>query len=172
MIDTFRALIANQFEAALCWLNMCVEKCPDALWNAPVGDYKFCQVVFHALFFADYYLGSDEASFRDQGFHLDNAQLFQDYEELEDRLPVMLYDRAALQTYVQHCRIKVAVALQSETEASLAAPSTFGRRSFSRGELYVYNIRHLQDHATQLGGFLGREAAVEIPWVGSGWREL
>lgn len=172
MIDLFKELIANQFEAVLCTLNICIDKCPEDLWNAPAGDYKFCQVAFHAVFYADYYLGLNEDVFREQPFHRDNADFFGDYEELEDRVPVRLYDRAAIKRYVNFCHQKALEVIASETEASLAARSGFGRRAISRAELYIYNIRHLQDHASQLGGQLERDAHVAVPWVGSGWHEV
>src|SRR5688572_25174630 len=33
MVDTFKKLIANQFEAALCTLNTCIDRCPESSWN-------------------------------------------------------------------------------------------------------------------------------------------
>jgi len=35
MIDTFKELIINQYDATLCTLGACVTRCPDASWNAP-----------------------------------------------------------------------------------------------------------------------------------------
>ena len=33
MLDIFQKLIANQYEASLCTLNACVEKCPENAWR-------------------------------------------------------------------------------------------------------------------------------------------
>jgi len=57
MLDVFKHTTTNQFEAAFCTLNACIERCPKSAWNAPIVNLLFCQVVFHTLFFADYYLG-------------------------------------------------------------------------------------------------------------------
>jgi hypothetical protein len=174
MLDTLKHLIANQFDAALCTLNACVDRCPDAAWDAPVANMKFCQVAFHTLFYADYYLGPDgeKDAFRAQPFHRENAAMFRDYEEFEPREQVLLYDRPSIRKYLQHCRTKAANVIESETAESLAAPAAFGRRAFSRAELYVYNTRHIQHHAAQLSLRLRLDHAIEVPWVGSGWREL
>jgi hypothetical protein len=40
MLHVFNKLIANQYEAALCTLNACVDECPDTAWNGPVVNLK------------------------------------------------------------------------------------------------------------------------------------
>jgi len=169
MIDTVKELIANQIEAALCTLNACIELCPDQAWDMRIARYPFSQVVFHTLFFTDYYLGADEESYRRQPFHRDNASFFGDYEQLQDREPVARYDRASINKYMNHCRRKATDATRSETAATLAGPTGFARRNFSRAELYVYNIRHIQHHAAQLILRLRVDADRDVPWVESGW---
>ena len=171
MLDMFKTLVVNQFEAAFCTLYLCIERCPDAAWNAPVGNLAFCQVAFHTLFFADYYLGPDEESFRGQPYHQNNEDFFRDYEELEDRPQRLLYDRPAIKDYLQHCRRKVSQVLAAETAEMLAGPSGFRRRDFTRAELHVVNIRHIQHHTAQLSLRLRLDFAIEIPWIGSGWRD-
>ena len=50
MLDTVKTLTRNQFDAALCTLNACIDRCPERAWHAPVGNLKFCQVGFpHAV---------------------------------------------------------------------------------------------------------------------------
>ena len=171
MLATFKQLIANQFEAALCTLNACIDRCPETLWNSRVGNHLFSQVAFHTLFFTDYYLGRSEAGFQEQAFHRDNPQFFGDYEEFEDRPPQLLYDKPSVQRYVAHCRKKAIEAIASETADSLTAPAEFKRRAFSRAELHVYNMRHVQHHVAQLSLRLRLDAGEDIPWIGSGWRD-
>jgi len=172
MLDTLEAMLTNQYEAALCTLNTCIERCPDASWNMPVVRYPFSQVVLHTLIYADVYLGRDLASFYEQPFHKANADFFGDYEQLQDREPVETYDRPSIRKYVVHCRGKVREIMASETAASLSGPTGFERREFSRAELHVYNIRHIQHHAAQLTLRLRVECGVDIPWFGSGWRDV
>lgn len=171
MVESVKRLIAGQFEAALCTLHHCVARCPDPLWDAPVAKYPFCQVAFHALFFADYYLGRDAESLRRQPFHLANPNLFGDYEQLQDREPESRYEKPQIEAYLGFCRLKAVAAITAETAEDLCAPAKFARRDFSRAELHVYNIRHIQHHAAQLILRLRLDADVDIPWIGAGWRE-
>jgi len=172
MLDAFKTLTSNQFEAVFCTMNACLERCPDSQWNAPVVKLTFSQVVFHALFFADYYLGENEGALRKQAFHHDNEAYFRNYEELEDRPQELSYDKPTTHRYLEHCRQKAATVIAAETLESLAADCQFARRDFSRAELYVVNIRHIHHHAAQLSLRLRIDHNVEIPWVGSGWREF
>jgi hypothetical protein len=172
MLETYKTLIVNQYAAVLAALNYVVDRCPEALWEAPVGDSIFCQIVFHAVFYADVYLEPGEGSLREQPFHRANPDFFRDYEELEDRKPVQLYARADIKRYLLHCRDKAAATLAAESADTLRGPSGFEWRTFTRAELHIYNIRHVQDHAAQLGMVLGEQAGLEMPWFSSGWREI
>jgi len=171
MIETVKRLIVSQYEASLCTLAHCVARCPDHLWNTRVAKYPFCQVAFHTLFFADYYLGPDAESLRQQPFHLANPDLFGDYEQLQEREPESLYDKLQIETYLAFCRAKAAATITAETGEDLDAPARFARRNFSRAELHVYNIPHIQHHAAQLILRLRLDTGVDIPWIGAGWRD-
>jgi hypothetical protein len=168
MIDSFKELITSQYEAVLSTLNACVDRCPEQAWNRPVVNYKFCQVVFHTLFFTDYHLGQSEEPFRQQAFHRAHADVFHDYEELEDHAPVLLYERAWTRIYLDHCRKKAREVVMSETRESLNARTGFARKPFSRAELHVSNIRHVQHHSAQLSMRLRLDFQIDIPWFGSG----
>jgi hypothetical protein len=170
MLDAFKTLVTRQYEAALSMLKACVDKCPDAVWDSRGANYRFCQLVFHTLIFTDLYLGPDVESFRRQPFHLRNEGFFGDYEEFEDRAPVRLYDKASILAYLEHCRSKVSEVMQGETADTLSARAGT-RRSLSRAELHIYNIRHIQHHAGQLSLRLRLDTGEGIDWVGSGWRE-
>lgn len=171
MLDTFKSLVSSQLEASLCTVNACIDRCPEAAWNAAVANCRFCQVVFHTLFFADYYLGQDDSGFQQQKFHRENREFFGDYEEFEERPPVALYDKDSLQRYLGHCRLKGASMAAAETEVTLQAPAAFPRRACSRAELYVYNIRHIQHHAGQLSLRLRLDFHEDIPWIAHSWRD-
>jgi len=171
MLETYKDMIADQYEAVLCMLCASIEACPDEDWDAPVANLKFCQVVFHTLFFTDVYLGQDLASLRDQPFHVDNAETFADYEELEHKVQEALYTKAFIREYLAHCRSKAASAVADETTESLEKRPGFDWLKFSRAEVHVYNIRHIHHHAAQLSLRLRLDHGADLPWVGSKWRE-
>jgi hypothetical protein len=171
MLQTMKDVITNQFEATLSTLNACIDKCPEAVWNGPVVNLKFCQAVFHTLFYTDYYLGQTDDDFRREPFHRENAHVFRDYEELEPRAPVHVYEKAWVKTYLRYCLERGRKVVASETAESLAAKAKFARKDFSRAELYVYNIRHVQHHSAQLIMRLRLDSQVDMPWFKSGWQE-
>ncbi len=171
MLTTYKQLIADQFVAALCTLNTCVDRCPEEAWEQPVANYKFCQVVFHTLFYADLYLDRNEESQRAQQFHYDNRRVFRDYEELENYDPTHSYEKTDIHAYLQHCVGKARQVLAAETAESLQQTVEFPWLNLSRAEMHVYNIRHIQHHAAQLSLRLRLDYGVDVPWVRSGWRK-
>ena len=123
--------------------------------------------------FADLYLqpSDDVDAFKHQPFHLEHREGFGDYEELEDRPQVLLYDKPFVLSYLQHARHKARETIAHESADVLAGPSGFHWRKCSRAELHVYNIRHVQHHAAQLSLRLRLDAQVDIPWVSHAWKE-
>jgi hypothetical protein len=168
MIALFKELITNQYQASLATAANCIEHCPYSHWNLPVARYPFSQSVFHTLFYADYYLETAAERVQVQLFHRENRELFADYEQLKDIEPTEVYTREQLRTYRQFCQKKVIGSLEVETVESLAAPAQFPRKNFSRAELHVYNIRHIQHHAAQLILRLRLDTDVDVPWYRSG----
>lgn len=115
-------------------------------------------------------LDQDEESLDQQQFHRDNKDFFRDYEELQDRKQELRYDRPSIKNYLEHCREKARQVIVAETEETLKAPCGFPNKLFSRAELYLYSLRHIQHHAAQLILRLRLDHNAEFPWVGSGWR--
>ena len=169
MLEAMQELLVNQFDASLSMLHCCIESCPEQIWHERLVELEFCQVAFHVLFFTDYYLETSPDGFRKQRFHVDNQSEFRDYEELEYRPQVLTYEKEFVMRYLFHCREKVGRVIRNETTESLNEPSGFERNSFTRAELHVNNIRHIQYHTAQLILKLRFEGQNEIRWVGSGW---
>jgi hypothetical protein len=161
-----RSAVAGQFGAALRMFRDCLEHGNGEMWLAPVGKFPFWQVGYHALFVTDLYLAPMEAEFRPQPFHRDG------YNELgpqpwAPKKTVVIerpYDQATLLGYADACRAKARRALEEESDAVLAGPSGFDWLKFSRLELHLYNVRHLQHHTGQLAAALRRERGKGVKW--------
>ncbi len=166
MLDHVKQLLVNQFEAALCMLNDCVEKCPPAQWDGIVAKYPFWQVAYHTLCFVDMYLSPDEASFTPRAdFHPAGMR------EFDDEFPSRRFTQREVLAYLAVCRQKARETLAAETAETLQGPSGFPARPATRGEMHVYNIRHVMHHVGQLGAFLRRaDPSLNPRWIGSGWR--
>jgi uncharacterized damage-inducible protein DinB len=162
-----KTILAAQFEAALAMLNQCLRQCPAEHWEGKIANFTFRQVAYHTLFFADYYLSPSEAEFVLRDIHLRGG---------DEREPVLCkgLDQDEALAYLALCRQKALDALARETRESLEGPSGFARRDFSRGELHLYSLRHVQHHTGQLSAYLRRidPALVDaegLRWIGSGW---
>jgi DinB superfamily len=164
--------VLNQFLAVMSTLNQAIQNCSPKEWNEDHFDSPFSQVVFHVLIYTDLYLGRDKDDVKKQDFHRENGTLFRDYEEFEDRKPVQVYTKAEVEKYFRFCIDKGRNEILKETEQSLLGESGFHGRNFSRLEMYIYLIRHIQHHAAQLG--LRNQAAggKELKWVGSGSKDI
>ena len=165
-------ILLGQYEATFGTLNNIVNSCPDDVWEGKVANNPFSESAFHALFFADVYLGETVESVKDQDFHRQHRDQFDGYEELEFKTPVKQYSRAFVLKYLQHCRDKAAQALNGTTAEFLAQDTSIEWHDLSRTEMHIYNIRHLQHHCAQLIMRMRLDSDVHIGWYRSGFDGL
>lgn len=148
MLKYFKTILAGQFEAVLCMLGECIGKCPPEHWDRPIANHTFRQVAYHTLFFVDLYLSRDEGSFELRDLHQRGG---------DERSPTAVsagLSKDETLAYLAFCRQKAREAFSSETIESLQGKSGFTWQPFSRGELHLSNLRHLQHHTGQLSAYL------------------
>ena len=162
MSNYLQNILLGQYEASLAMLRDCLAKCPAAQWDEKVAKYTFWQVAYHTLCFADLYLTDDESQFVFRDLHPAG------WEEFNGEYPSRRFSQEELLRYADLCREKARDILTAETQERLEGPSGFARHPTSRGEMHVYNIRHIQHHAGQLSALL-RRANVDTRWVRTGW---
>lgn len=173
MLEATKQSIASQYYAAFLTLQKCIDDCPDETWQKPVANNPYSQSLFHGLFFGDLYLSQNMDAMKAQPFHQQHAENFEGYEELKHQhISERLYDREFIQAYLDFCLTKSQSEVAAETEATLAARVDSPWHSFSRLEMHIYNIRHLQHHAAQLILRLRIEHNPEIGWVRNGYDHL
>lgn len=168
MIEYVKKILLGQYEAGLSMLNECMEVCAPSQWEGIIGKYPFWQVAYHVLCFTDYYLSPHEGAFELRAIHPKGM------DELNEEYPSRRFEKTELIEYAWFCREKAGASIARETQESLEGPSGFARRTFSRGELHIYNIRHIQHHTGQLSAYLRRIEDVNqdpqtLRWVGTGW---
>ena len=162
-MDT-KKIIQSQFQASLQMLEQVVVKCPEPLWNALDDQNKTWHVVYHALFYTHLYLQASEKDFQAWEKH------HPDYESL-GRLPWPPHDlpkigepysREDLLAYLEIVRGQVRQCIPS---LDLEGPSGFSWQPFSKLELQMYNLRHLQHHTAELYERLGSRAGIDLDWI-------
>jgi hypothetical protein len=165
MIEYVKTILTGQFEASLCMLKECVQKCPHEHWEGKIANDTFRQVAYHTLFFVDLYLSPNEEAFKLRDLHHRGG------DERSSSYPSTGLTKDETLSYVAICRQKALETLACETAESLQRASGFQRLPFSRGELHLYNLRHVQHHTGQLSAYLRRIVEDgERWWVKSGWR--
>jgi hypothetical protein len=170
MIDIYKSALIGQFHAALSTLGAAARQCPEEHWHGLVCTQPFSHVAYHALFYADFYLSRDEASYRRPSFHRVEYQFFGGTKLPPDEEPIsdFAFPRDIIFEYVEHCRRKATESIAAETVESLVGPSGFWWYKIPRAEFHVNNVRHIQHHAAHMGLFLRRVAGIEIGWVATG----
>ena len=162
-MEYFSRILHSQMEAALCMLDDCLRKCPPENWADKIASYPFWQVAYHTLCFADLYLSPDEATFEFRPIHPKG------WDEFNEEFPSRRFEKNELIEYLAEIRRKSTERFSGETMHTLESASGFARLKFTRGELHVYNIRHIQHHTGQLSAFL-RKMNVDARWIGAGWK--
>lgn len=172
MIEYLQNILIAQFEAALSMTKQRITVCPPEHFEGAIGDASFRQMAYHTLFWLDHYLTHHEDNFVMSEFNIRGG---------DERRPILSdgLEQEDLLAYVEFCHQKILTSISAETEESLQAgsgfPSIFVRSKPTRGELYLYNLRHLQHHTAQLSTYLRRisdlnNLSLELTWIGSGWK--
>ena len=165
MIEYLKTILTGQFEAALCMLKECVERCPVEHWEGKIANDTFRQITYHTLFFVDLYLSPGEAAFQLRECHHRGG------DERSSTTASKGLTKDETLSYLAECRKKAIETIAAETQASLEGASGFSRLPFSRGELHLYNLRHVQHHTGQLSAYLRRIVKDgEGWWIKTGWR--
>ena len=153
-------ILWSQFGAAIDMLERALKALPDARLVDRSQSPEIWYVAYHTLFWLDLYLGGSVEGFMPpEPFGL---------EELDPTglMPESPIDKPALLSYLAHCRTKCRTTLAALTDADAGRMCHFSWGTVSFGELIIYNMRHVQDHAAQLNHILGQTYGEAPDWVG------
>ena len=167
MDTTWRTTIWQQFGAAIDMLENALLACPDELWRDRLWNNRserpeyseFWYIAYHALFWLDFYLsGSVEGFVPPAPFTLDEL-------DPAGLLPERPYTQGELQTYLDHGRKKCRATIEALTDEKTRQRCRFAWGEVIFGELLLYNMRHVQEHAAQLNLILGQKIGSAPGWV-------
>lgn len=151
----YRDAIISQYHAALEMLKQAIVACPEPLWHNAGDRSTFWEVAYHALFFTHLYLQESEQAFQPWPNH--RAEYMGEGER-----PAAPPSQALVLDYLAFCQRQAA---ERTADAALDAPSGFHWLPFSKFELQLYTIRHIQQHTGELMQRLGD--AVAVDWIGT-----
>lgn len=162
MDERWRASLWQQFGAAIDMLAQTLRTCPDELWHVRVWDdpyAEFWNIAYHTLFWLDLYLsGSVDGIVPPAPFTLDEL-------DPAGRLPERPFTREEIQGYLEHARNKCRATVGALTDERAAQPCAFSWGEMRFGELLLYTMRHVQEHASQLSLLLGQRLGASPGWV-------
>ncbi|MCA9997351.1 MAG: DinB family protein [Anaerolineales bacterium] len=166
MDKPWRTLIWQQFGAAIDMLGNAIAACPDDLWQAQLYDEPaiepaftaFWYVAYHTLFWLDFYLSDAIETFAPPApFTLSEFEA--------GLLPERVYTKAELQSYLAYGRQKCQETIANLTDALGHQRCRTDWPEMCVAELWLYNMRHVQEHGGQLSLFLGQQAEKTAVWV-------
>lgn len=164
MDTTWKEIIWNQFGATIDMLDNALEACPDELWQArlfpdEIPEFaEFWCIAYHCLFWLDFYLSETAENFAPPApFTLSEFE--------SGLLPERVYSKEELRGYLRYGRSKCQTTIESMTNFMAPQQVRPNWRIQSVGELLIYNLRHVQEHAAQLSLFLGQKVGSAPGWV-------
>ncbi len=154
-------MLWRQFNVAIDDLSNALRACPDELWQARLWDDQpdqwvakgfssFWYLGYHTLFWLDLYLtGAEEGFAPPPPFDLVEMQA--------DEVLPRVYAREELLGYLELCRQRCRQTIEelSIEQANRLCSFAWGEVPF--GELLIYTLRHVVEHAAQLHLFLGQQ---------------
>ena len=167
MTIEWKTIVWQQFGAAIDMFGATLDACPEQLWQATLWEARdeppeyaqFWYLTYHTLFWLDLYLSGTAEGFTPPApftlAELDPAGL----------LPERPYTRDNLRAYLAHCRRKCQRLLTDLTDETATRRCRFSWGEVAFAELQLYNMRHVQEHAAQLGLFLGQRTGWPAGWV-------
>ena len=156
MENSLKTILWDQFGASIDMLENALEMCPDNLWAT---DTKFWYIAYHTLFYLDYYLSEDA-----DGFSPPAPFTLTEFD-LSGAMPERVYTKTELLTYHTHCKNKCRKLIAELNDENAAKRFINAYRNYSRMEIIIYNMRHVQHHAAQLYLLL-RQGMNDAPkWV-------
>jgi len=155
----WKSVISKQFGATIDMLENAMQQCPEKLWFDRTQQPEFWYLVFHTLFWLDFYLADTAEGFTPPSpFNLDEM-------DPAGIIPEQPYTKEELQRYLEHDRQKYQKAIKTLTDKKARQRWIYGSRNFSVAEVFLYQIRHVQHHAAQLNLILRQVTDSAPRWV-------
>ena len=154
----WKETVWGQFGAAMDSLEAAIDACPEDLWGDRSRFPEFWYVVYHTVFFLDYYMSETGEGYRPPApFTL---------SELDPSgvLPERVYSKEEMRRFLDQGRQKTRARIAGMTEEKAASRCAF--RDLSELEFLLYQMRHVQHHTAQLNLMLRQVTGTDAPrWV-------
>lgn len=157
-MDNLKKIIWQQLGASIDSLENAIKACPEKVWGNKTGFHEFWYMVYHTLFFLDYYMSGTSENFAPpEPFTLSEL-------DPSGLLPERAYTKDELLKYLEHGRQKSRKVINALTEETAHQPCGF-KKDLTVAELCLYTMRHVQHHSAQLNLLLRQQTDFAPKWV-------
>jgi hypothetical protein len=151
--------VAGQLGASLDSLEGAIVACPEDLWSDRTRQPEVFYLVYHTLFFLDYYFSLTPEGFAPPPpFNLDEL-------DPSGILPERVYTKAEMLTYLAYGRAKAARVIAGLDDEKAHRRTGFERPETSVAELILFNTRHVQHHTAQVNLLIRQAGGTPAAWV-------
>lgn len=145
------AILASQYKASLGMLRQAVERVPEELWNSEDYSNPNWQIAYHAVWGVKFYLGATADSYVAFENAIEGAESLggsQEWENPDAGVNVEgFHTKGELINFISSLETELLSAIEA---LPLGAPSGFEWYPYSRLELHINSIRHIQHHTAQI----------------------
>ena len=107
---TIQAALKSQYHASMAMLKAALDSCPEGLWAEDSYRNQSWQVIYHTLFYTDFYLSASEQAFVPWSQH---RKGYWDLGPALDRTPRIAYSREELTAYWEDLDARIDLAVDS-----------------------------------------------------------
>ncbi len=159
-------VLISQYKAAFNMLRQVVGKTPDDQWNSDEYQNPNWQIAYHAIWSAKLYLGANMESFIPWDGAVKGGESLggaNDWENPDDGITLTgHHTRSEVLSFIAILEKELSVTVSS---LPLSEDSGFEWYPYSRLELHINNIRHLQHHTAQLIERMKAKGISGFPWA-------
>jgi len=158
-IKFIKEILWAQFGASIDMLENAMNASPDEFWGDRTHQPEFWYLVYHTLFWLDFYLTDSPNAFTPlKPFTLSEL-------DPEGLLPERVYSKEELLTYLEHGREKCRQTIENLNDEKAMKHYKYGSVQMSFGEVFLYNMRHVQHGAAQLNLILRQKTDSAPVWI-------
>ena len=159
-------ILESQYKAALQMLRQTIEKIPSDQWNNNEYKNPNWQIAYHAIWATRFYLGANGESFVPWEKAIEGAESLggtQAWENPEEGVKVEGFNsKEKLLSFIDDIEVSL---IQAISTLPLSENSGFEWYPYSRPELHINNIRHVQHHTAQLIERMKTKGITGFPWA-------
>ena len=164
--DLITKVLVSQYKAGLQMLRQVIEKVPAEQWNSTEYNNPNWQLAYHALWGVKFYLGAAPESYIPWENAIEGAESLggdQEWENPEVGTVVEgVHTKDELLLFIDELEEGLPKAIDA---LPLHNNSGFEWYPYSRLELHINNIRHLQHHTAQIIERLKAKGIKGFPWA-------